>query len=97
MKLRFSAAARRDLNEAALWLELQQPGLGERFLEEVAQAQRLILDHPEAWHPLGPRLRRCRLKRFRYGLIYSLTADVVEVIAVAHYRQKPDYWRDRLG
>ena len=97
MKLRFSAAARRDLNEAALWLELQQPGLGERFLKEVAQAQRLILDRPEAWHPLGLRLRRCRLKRFRYGLIYRLTADAIEVIAIAHDRQKPDYWRDRVS
>lgn len=26
MKLRFSAAARRELNEAAIWLELQEPG-----------------------------------------------------------------------
>jgi hypothetical protein len=36
MKLRFSAAARRELNDAALWLELEEPGLGVRFLEEVA-------------------------------------------------------------
>ena len=96
MKLRFSAAARRELNEAALWLELQEAGLGERFLEEIAQARQLILEYPEAWHPLGPLLRRCHLKRFRYGLIYHLRADVIEVIAVAHDRQKPDYWRDRL-
>jgi plasmid stabilization system protein ParE len=96
MKLRFSAAARRELNEAALWLELQEGGLGERFLEEVAQARRLILENPEAWHPLGPFLRRCHLKRFRYGLIYRIKADVIEVIAVAHDRQKPGYWRDRL-
>lgn len=96
MKLRFSAAARRELNEAALWLELQEAGLGERFLEEVAQVRRLILEHPDAWHPLGPLLRRCHLKRFRYGLIYRLRGDVIEVIAVAHDRQKPDYWRDRL-
>jgi plasmid stabilization system protein ParE len=96
MKLRFSAAARRELNEAALWLELEEPGLGIRFLEEVAQAQKLILDHPDAWHPLGRHLRRCHLGRFRYGLIYRLKADVVEIIAVAHDRQKPEYWRDRL-
>lgn len=38
MKFRFAAAARRELNEAAIWLELQETGLGERFLLEVAQA-----------------------------------------------------------
>lgn len=96
MKLRFSAAARRELNEAALWLELQEAGLGERFLEEVAQVRQLILEYPEAWHPLGPTLRRCHLKRFRYGLVYRLKADLIEVIAVSHDRQMPEYWRDRL-
>ena len=71
-------------------------GLGERFLEEVAQVRRLILEYPDAWHSLGPHLRRCHLKRFRYGLIYRVRGDVIEVIAVAHDRQKPAYWRDRL-
>ncbi len=96
MKLLFSAAARRELNEAALWLELQERGLGERFLEEVAEARRQIIANPDAWHPLGPLLRRCRLKRFRYGLIYRLKPGLIEVIAVAHDRQRPGYWRDRL-
>ena len=97
MKLRFAEAAQRELNEAALWLELQGAGLGERFLLEVAQARRLILDYPQAWHPLGARLRRCHLKRFRYGLIYRVKEDGIEIIAVAHDRQQPEYWRDRKG
>ena len=96
MKLRFAAAARRELNEAAIWLELQEAGLGERFLLEVAQARRLILDFPRAWHPMGANLRRCHLRRFRYGLIYRIKGDIVEIVAVAHDRQKPDYWRNRI-
>ena len=96
MKLRFSTAARREVNEAAIWLEMQERGLGERFLQEVAQARQQILANPDAWHPLGALLRRCHLKRFRYGLIYRVRVDVVEVIAVAHDRQRPEYWRNRL-
>lgn len=96
MKLYFAAAARRELFEAAIWLESQELGLGERFLKEVAQARRLILRHPHAWHPLGSHLRRCHLKRFRYGLIYRVKDDRIEVIAVAHDRQRPEYWRDRV-
>lgn len=52
MKLRLAAAARRELNEAALWLELQETGLGERFLLDAAQARWLILDFPHAYHPV---------------------------------------------
>ena len=77
MKLRFAESARRELNEAALWLELQEAGLGERFLLEVAQARRLILEYPCAWHPMGASLRRCHLKRFRYGLIDRIKGDVI--------------------
>jgi hypothetical protein len=39
MKLRFAAAAQRELNGAAIWLELQEEGLGERFLLEIAQTR----------------------------------------------------------
>jgi|LauGreDrversion4_2_1035121.scaffolds.fasta_scaffold1236145_1 toxin ParE2 len=95
MKLRFAAAAQRELNEAALWLELQEAGLGERFLLEIAQARQLILEFPDAWHPMSKSLRRCHLKRFHYGLIYRIKGDVIEVVAVAHDRQKPEYWRHR--
>lgn len=95
MNLRFAAAARRELNEAAIWLELQEAGLGERFLLEVAQARQLILDYPHAWHPMSTTLRRCHLKRFRYGLIYRINSEIIEIVAVAHDRQKPEYWRDR--
>ncbi len=97
MNLRFAEAARRELNDAALWLELQEAGLGERFLLEVAQARQMILAHPHAWHPMGANLRRCHLKRFRYGLIYRIKGDAIEIVAVAHDRQKPEYWRERMG
>jgi hypothetical protein len=40
-------------------------------------------------------LRRCHLKRFQYGLIYRVNGDVIEIVAVAHDRQKPEYWRNR--
>jgi plasmid stabilization system protein ParE len=95
VRVRFAEAARRELNDSALWLELQEAGLGERFLLEVAQARRMILDYPFAWHPMGASLRRCHLKRFRYGLIYRIKGEVIEIVAVAHDRQNPEYWRDR--
>ncbi len=41
-------------------------------------------------------IRRCRLSRFPYGLIYTIdNGDVLE-LAVAHLHRRPDYWRERL-
>ena len=35
------------------------------------------------------------LSRFPYKLLYSVEADHLYVIAVAHLHRAPDYWVDR--
>ena len=96
MKLRFADAARRELQEAAIYLETEEDGLGMRFLDAVGAARKQILMAPLAWHPLGQGLRRCHLKRFRYGLIYRIRGQSIEIIAVAHDSRRPGYWKTRL-
>jgi hypothetical protein len=56
-----------------------------------------IVRFPQAWHPLGEGVRRCRLSRFQYGLIYTVENGDILVLAVAHLHRRPDYWRDRLN
>jgi hypothetical protein len=70
--------------------------LGDAFLIEVLSAADRIAQLPQAWHPLGEGLRRCRLSRFPYGLIYAVENGDLLVLAVAHLHRRPEYWRDRL-
>lgn len=39
--------------------------------------------------------RRFPLQTFPFSIVYAVRRDFVEVIAVAHYRRKPGYWRVR--
>lgn len=96
MKVVFVDAANEELHEAANYLESRQAGLGERFLDQVKRAELLISRFPDSGHRLGPRLRRIVARRFHYVLIYRTTDNAVEIIAVAHQRQHPRYWRSRL-
>jgi hypothetical protein len=41
-------------------------------------------------------VRHVSLRRFRYRLVFFELADEVRVVAVAHTRRKPGYWKDRL-
>jgi hypothetical protein len=41
-------------------------------------------------------LRRLVLIRFPYVLIYSFTPDMLRIVAVAHARRRPGYWRARV-
>lgn len=42
-------------------------------------------------------IRRHRLRRFPYAVIYLCLPDEVLVIAMAHLHRRPLYWLDRLG
>lgn len=87
---------RSKLDQAISWYVSQAPGLGDAFLVEVLSAVERVLSYPEAWHPLDEGLRRCRLNRFPYGLIYAVENGDILVLAVAHLHRKPGYWRERL-
>jgi toxin ParE2 len=94
--VRFLRIAEIELDEAIHWYESQAPGLGDTFLIEVLSAVDRISIFPDAWHPLDVDVRRCRLSRFPYGLIYAVDEGDILVLAVAHLHRRPDYWRDRL-
>ena len=95
MKLRFHPSARAELLAAVAYYERQLPGLGERFLAETEARATRLLDHPQAAPVVRADLRRAALAQFPYGLIYRSTVDELWIIAVAHRRRRPGYWRDR--
>lgn len=91
------APAQRELDEAVSCYEAQVAGLGDAFLLETLRVFDLIARYPDAWHPLGVAVRRCRLSRFPYGVIYASEPEGIIVLAVMHLHRKPDYWRERVN
>jgi len=96
MNILLLEAAQQELDEAIEWYANQAPGLGDALLVETLKAFKLITQFPQAWHPLSPQTRRCRLNRFPYSVIYTVEGDAILVIAIAHQHRKPSYWRTRL-
>ena len=96
MTVRFLEVAQRELDEAIAYYNSQVPGLGDAYLVESVATIERIRRFPEAWQPLGEQVRRCRLRRFPYGLIYTVDEGDILVVAVAHTHRRPGYWRDRL-
>ena len=88
-------AAEAEINEAADFYDLESPGLGSVFLDEIQRALQSIVDFPEA----APLVRGCVRKRivtkFPYSLLYSTRGSEIRVLAVAHHKRRPFYWRGR--
>ena len=91
----FNPAARRELDAAADFYADEAPGLGDAFLDELERAVGWALDHPQAGAPLGGPFRRWLVRRFPYAVIYRADREPIRVLAVAHLRRRPGYWRGR--
>jgi plasmid stabilization system protein ParE len=85
-----------ELTDAAQYYESRQPGLGVDLLGEVERAFDQILANPEACRKIGRRVRRKSLWRFPYNLIYAVYPERIRIVAFAHQKRRPFYWRKRL-
>jgi len=95
MNIRFLEPARYELDDAFDWYEMEQSGLGQRFLAEVRSALKRIAIFPDSCAVIAPGLRRCMTRKFPYSLIYGVEDDTVVIVAVAHMHRTPLYWLGR--
>lgn len=92
----FHPDADAELEDAALFYESRMAGLGKSFAAEVERTIALVREFPEAGSPAGPKLRRVLVARFPYSIVYRQDPDSIVVVAVAHQRRRPGYWRGRM-
>lgn len=85
-----------EITEAVRYYESREPGLGLDLLGEVERAFDQITEHPESCQKIGARARRKTLWRFPYNLIYAVYPEKIRVVAFAHQKRRPFYWRERL-
>lgn len=92
----FHELAERELNDAASYYYAQErPGLGEAFLTEVTRVLRLLAALPTAGSLDHEDIRRWRLRRFPYAILYRVRVDHVRVLAIAANKRRPSYWHGR--
>ncbi|MDJ0762122.1 MAG: type II toxin-antitoxin system RelE/ParE family toxin [Myxococcota bacterium] len=92
----FHPQAQAELIESARFYEMQRAGLGRRFVAAVRESIGRIEMHPYLYQTVEYDIRQSSVKRFPYGIIYRLTPERIEIIAVMHLNRKPGYWKARL-
>lgn len=82
-------AAAQDAEEAARWDEKQRKGLGKEFIDAVDEGIQFILNDPNKYSVLRKNFRRVILRRFPFGIFFSIDNDVIVIIAIWHFKRKP--------
>ena len=93
----FHPEADAEVTEAAQFYEARSPGLGSVLLEEVERSLTQITTRAEVYQQIGRRARRKPLWRFPYNLVYAIYPDRIRIVAFAHQKRRPFYWRKRMA
>jgi plasmid stabilization system protein ParE len=92
---RFLRIAEQEMIDAANLYNEKANGLGSVFLDDVHHAISNIRKYPQLGADAGNTMQRAILTRFPYSVIYAVEPDSILIIAVAHHRRLPGYWKDR--
>ena len=97
MKVYYDRPASRELIDAAKYYERQQTGLGRRFRSAIQQCIRQICQNPMAGAPYEEETRRWLSPQVPYAIVYLFEQEAIRILAIAHTRQEPLYWKGRRG
>jgi plasmid stabilization system protein ParE len=96
VNLVFHPEARAEFLSAVDYYESCGLGLGYDFAAEVRSTVETIRGFPRAWPVLEGDIRRSQIRRFPYGIIYTVEDDVIFILAVMHLHREPEYWKHRF-
>ena len=94
-RVSFHRLDERELNDAALYYESESPGLGSKFLDEIEDHIDRIVTNPKAGQKVRGEVRRRILRKFPYGILYSVKDRGIRILAIMNLKRKPNYWVGR--
>lgn len=93
--LELHPAAVAEGEQATTWYAERDPRVAVQFAEEIEAALGRIAEAPSRWPAYLHGTRRVRLTHFPYLVPYREDRSRILVVAIAHTRRKPGYWRTR--
>jgi toxin ParE1/3/4 len=90
------AEARCELLEARDYYDREAGGSGLLFLEAIEREFELLLEYPRIGKALVRGTGRRTMLNWPYSIVYQPILGGIYVIAIAHHKRRPGYWRKRL-
>lgn len=94
--VKFANPAVREIKLAKKYYQLIRRSLMMRFLGEVDDAIAAMIERPDSFAEYLHGTRRILLNKFPYLVVFQDLDDHFFVIAIAHEKRKPGYWKRRL-
>ncbi|MDB5290412.1 MAG: toxin, RelE family [Phycisphaerales bacterium] len=95
-RLAIRPEAEEEMHEAFDWYEQRRKGLGDDFLQSVEDGLIAIQLRPESFPIVHMHVRRTLIRRFPFGIYFTIESGVIEIIAVYHGKRDPHGWHRRV-
>ena|SRR5688500_11248142 len=96
MLIRFTPEADAELTEARHWYSHNHQDLDLEFMQCVDDVLARVLSNPRLFPVVYRNLRRAVVRRFPFAVLYEITSNEIQVIAVFHSRRNPEVWKSRV-
>jgi plasmid stabilization system protein ParE len=95
-RLRIHSQAQEEINEAFYLYFKRSLEAADAFLTEIGASMAQIAAHPQLYPPYTKNTRRRVLPGFPYSVVSQEKDEIILVLAVAHAKRRPGYWRKRI-
>jgi plasmid stabilization system protein ParE len=91
----FHPEALEEAEAATRWYRERSPRAAQRFVEEIDEAIARVLAAPQCWPADARGFRQIKLPCFPFSIVYRERRDAIQIVAIAHHRHRPTYWKQR--
>jgi plasmid stabilization system protein ParE len=95
MRAEFHPEAIAELDASADWYAERSPIAVKNFLVAIDLAIETIESDPNRFPFIDSRHQSCSVMKFPFQVVFRRKADQLFIIAVAHAKRRPGYWRGR--
>ena len=95
MRIDFHPAAIEELSNSVVWYKNRSEKAAAQFAIAVDSAISKILSSPDRFVKIDARHRSCSVVRFPFQIVFRHEIDRIYIVAIAHAKRRPGYWRGR--
>lgn len=95
VRIEFHPEATAELEVSAEWSADRDATVSRSFCLAVDGAIEGLRTDPERFQLIDGRHRVCSVKRFPFQIVFRCEESCIYVVAVAHAKRRPGYWRER--
>ena len=96
LKVALHKEAIAEARAAREWYAVRSVAAAEAFMEELDRVVARIGEYPEGGALYFEGTRRYLMRRFPFSVVYRQKRRTHQVVAVAHSKRRPGYWKSRV-